>query len=115
MIITGDTVGTIYVICFASTPLRHACHYTGWTLDLEARLALHRRGRGSSLMAAVERAGICWVLAGSWPGTPNDEHALKRLGTARQWCPACRPDYLAAKARAQASRRAAAVRLEIAA
>lgn len=107
MTITQDTPGTVYVICFAGTPLAHAGHYTGWALDLDHRLMTHRNGSGSRLMAAVTAAGIWWEVAASWPGTIADEKKLKRRGTAKQWCPKCRPGYLKAKAAAQAARKAA--------
>ncbi len=103
--IDGGTPGIIYVICFP--PFGHARHYTGWTLDLEARLAKHRAGKGAALLRAVNAAGTEWRVTGSWPGTPNDEKKLKRAGTARQWCPACRPEYLRRKAAAQRARAAA--------
>jgi predicted GIY-YIG superfamily endonuclease len=115
--IDGSTPGTIYVICYPG--FRHARHYTGWTLDLEARLARHRAGTGAALLRAVNRAGIEWVLAGYWPGTPNDEKKLKARGTAAQWCPRCHPAYTERKTRLQkarrARRRAAAAALEEAA
>ena len=41
--------GVVYLVHF-SEPYRHARHYTGWTVDLDARLAEHRAGRGARLL-----------------------------------------------------------------
>jgi len=53
--------GTIYLIHF-DQPYRHARHYCGWASDLEARLAAHRSGNGSRMMAVIAGAGIQWRL-----------------------------------------------------
>jgi predicted GIY-YIG superfamily endonuclease len=39
----------VYLVHF-SEPYRHAGHYTGWTADLDARLAEHNAGRGARLL-----------------------------------------------------------------
>jgi hypothetical protein len=41
--------GLVYLLHF-SEPYQHARHYTGWTHDLDARLQLHRAGRGARLL-----------------------------------------------------------------
>jgi hypothetical protein len=61
--------GVVYLVHF-SEPYRHARHYTGWTVDLEARLAEHRAGRGARLLQVVAQAGIGWTLARTWEGNP---------------------------------------------
>ena len=50
-------MGLIYLLCFDRS-YRHARHYLGYTENLEARLAAHRAGRGSPLVAAAVRDGI---------------------------------------------------------
>lgn len=67
----------IYLLHF-SRSYRHARHYLGFTNDLEARLAAHRAGRGSPLVAAAVRAGIDFELAAIWPGDRTEERRLHR-------------------------------------
>jgi predicted GIY-YIG superfamily endonuclease len=85
----GGVPGTIYLLCFAETPLHHAKHYSGWTTDLKKRLNLHAKGRGSCLMAAVVRAGIKFQVAKTWEGTRHDERKFKQKGGASKSCPIC--------------------------
>ena len=42
--------GVVYLVHFTQ-PYRHARHYTGWTADLESRLAEHQAGRGARVAA----------------------------------------------------------------
>lgn len=85
---TGDTEGTVYLLHFDS-PFRHARHYTGWTTDLDARLAEHRAGRGARLLAVIKNAGIGWQLARTWDGGRRRERQLKKTGGASRRCPMC--------------------------
>lgn len=73
-------------------PRGQAQHYIGYAADLEARLEAHRNGNGSALMAAVQRAGIGWSVARTWPdGDRALERRLKRMKAApRLLCPICR-------------------------
>ncbi len=83
--------GTVYLIHFDS-PFKHARHYIGWTTDLAARLADHRAGSGSALMAAVSAAGIGWRAAATWEGVDRFvERKLHRRKGAGAFCPCCRP------------------------
>jgi hypothetical protein len=66
-----------------------AGHYTGWTTDLAARLALHEAGQGARLLAVVRGAGIGWTLARTWPGNRARERQIKRQGGASRRCPMC--------------------------
>ena len=66
-----------------------ARHYTGWTADLAARLALHECGQGARLLAVARAAGIGWTLARTWPGTRARQRQLKRQGGASRRCPLC--------------------------
>jgi hypothetical protein len=91
----GRLVGVIYLIHFdqpigdVGNPRGFASHYTGWTLDLPARLVDHAAGRGARLMEVVGEAGIGWQLARIWPGTRSRERSLKRSGGAARRCPVC--------------------------
>jgi hypothetical protein len=92
----GRGVGVIYLIHFDQpigdphNPRGFASHYTGWTLDLPARLVDHAAGRGARLMQVVGGLGIGWQLARIWTGTRARERSLKRSGGAARRCPVCR-------------------------
>ena len=83
--------GVVYLVHFTQ-PYRHARHYTGWTADLESRLAEHQARRGARLLQVINRAGIEWTLARTWQGTRERERQLKRQGGASRRCPICRAD-----------------------
>ena len=85
--------GVVYLVHF-TRPYRHARHYTGWTADLESRLAEHQAGRGARLLQVITRAGIEWKLARTWRGTRERERQLKRQGGASRRCPICRADLV---------------------
>lgn len=85
--------GTIYLIHF-DKPYQHAKHYTGWTSNLDARLAEHAAGTGARLMKVIKEAGITWRLARTWHGTKNLERSLKHSGGAARRCPICTPDLM---------------------
>lgn len=90
--------GVVYLVHF-TRPYRHARHYTGWTADLDSRLAEHQAGRGARLLAVISQAGIEWTLARTWPGTRSRERQLKRQGGASRRCPICRAERVRARAR----------------
>lgn len=77
-----------------SARLGHAAHYAGYTSwDVEGRLAYHRAGKGSRLMAAIMDAGLDVVVARRWlGGTRTDERRLKNRGSLCRSCPVCRGD-----------------------
>lgn len=86
---TSPGAGTVYLLHF-ETPYKHARHYTGWALDLNARLADHAAGRGARLLTVIQAAGITWTLARTWPGAGRGrERQLKRQGGASRRCPLC--------------------------
>jgi hypothetical protein len=59
-------------------PRGQARHYIGYADDLERRLAQHRSGNGSALMAAVARVGIPWQVVRTWPdGGPDAGTAVE--------------------------------------
>jgi hypothetical protein len=90
----GRGIGVIYLIHFdqpigdLGNPRGFASHYTGWTLDLPARLVDHAAGRGARLMQVVGEQGIAWQLARIWTGTRTRERSLKQRGATRR-CPVC--------------------------
>lgn len=76
-----------------SAPLgsdRHqAQHYLGWAQDVEARLAMHRAGRGARMLAVAVERGITFEVARLWLGDRAIERQLKQMGHARRLCPVC--------------------------
>lgn len=60
-------------------PYKHARHYLGWAVDIEARLAEHRSGSsGVRLVEAAVRAGCNLELVRTWPNASrDDERRLK--------------------------------------
>ena len=84
------TAGTVYLLHLDAPGVGHARHYSGWTTDLEARLAEHAAGRGARLLAVARSAGVGWTLARTWPGASRArERQLKRQGGASRRCPLC--------------------------
>ena len=82
-------LGTLYLLHF-DPPLCHARHYLGWARDLEPRLAAHRAGRGSPLIAAVIAAGGRIELARAWDAVDRHfERALKDRHETPRLCPIC--------------------------
>ena len=83
-------MGLIYLLHFERS-YHHARHYLGYTDDLEARVAEHRAGRGSPLVAAAIRDGIEFCVAATWPGDRTEERRLHRYrNSPRRLCPICR-------------------------
>ena len=85
---SGAPLGVVYLVHFTE-PYRHARHYTGWTADLDSRLAEHQAGRGARLLQVITQAGIDWTLARTWQGTRARERQLKRQGGSSRRCPIC--------------------------
>jgi hypothetical protein len=74
-------------------PLGQAQHYYGSTSDLAAELVVHARTTShAAIMREVNRQGIPWVLARTWPGSRGRERRLKDMGGARRHCPECGAD-----------------------
>ena len=84
--------GFIYLLHF-HTPYRHACHYTGWALDVDRRTAVHMDGLANSsrLVKVALAAGIGFDVARIWEGkTREDEAKMKAQGGASRRCPICK-------------------------
>ncbi len=83
-------MGVIYLLHFERS-YHHARHYLGYTDDLEARVAAHRAGSGSPLVAAAVRDGIDFCVAATWSGDRREERRLHRYrNSPRRLCPICR-------------------------
>ena len=83
-------MGVIYLLHFERS-YHHARHYLGYTDDLDARVAAHRAGHGSPLVAAAVRDGIDFCVAATWPGDRREERRLHRYrNSPRRLCPICR-------------------------
>lgn len=81
----------IYIIHFDS-PYHHAQHYMGATDNVEKRLKMHLKGRGSRLLRAVKCAGIDFKVVRTIDGSFKDEMKLKRGHNTRRLCPICNPN-----------------------
>jgi hypothetical protein len=90
----ASTVGEVYILHF-SAPIGNAAnaralagHYIGFTDDLDARLAKHRAGTGSKLVAAAVAKGITFEVF-HWPAPLATEKLIKRYKKTSAFCPAC--------------------------
>lgn len=81
---------TVYLLHF-DRPLKHARHYIGFSTSLKRRLEHHAKGTGSSLMAAVAKAGITFRLVRTWKADRTFERKLKNGKNAPHLCPICNP------------------------
>ncbi len=80
---------TVYLLHFKNL-YYHAQHYLGSTTDLDRRMAQHRGGTGSPLVAAiVNQDDNDFVLARTWPGGRPLERQLKNRKNGRKLCPLC--------------------------
>jgi len=70
-------------------PKGRAGHYLGTTINLDRRLAVHREGRGSRMLAAAAQRGIAFDVVRTWPGGRDVERQLKRQHNPRRMCPRC--------------------------
>lgn len=80
--------GIVYLIHFEK-PFKHSRHYTGFTDDLDARIADHRAGQGARLLQVVNDVGIAWRVARTWSGNRKFERQLKNRKHAPSLCPVC--------------------------
>lgn len=83
--------GLIYLLHF-ERPISsaHTCqHYIGWALDLNARLGMHRAGKGARLTQVAVERGIGFEVVRTWPGTRDLERQLKNRKEAPRLCPMC--------------------------
>jgi predicted GIY-YIG superfamily endonuclease len=84
-------LGIVYLLHF-ERPIsdKHTCqHYTGWALDLNARLTMHRAGQGARLTQIAVERGIGFEVVRTWPGSREFERYLKNRKDAPRLCPMC--------------------------
>lgn len=82
-------IGSVYLIHFSRSFCRRS-HYLGWATNLQERIERHRSGNGARILAAVNKAGIGWKLARTWPHmTMQDETNMKLNKNLKRLCPDC--------------------------
>jgi putative endonuclease len=94
-LITADTLGWLYILCF-ERPVGNvlnrraqASHYLGYATDVRARVAQHAAGRGQALTSAAVELGIGWQVFYR-TGTPALERHLKaHCKNTPRLCPHC--------------------------
>lgn len=82
-------LGTVYFLRL-DTPLGNpethtAEFYTGWTTDLDKRLAEHRAGRGSAFTRAAVERGIGFSVIHQIEGGRSLERAIKNKKNVRRF------------------------------
>lgn len=80
--------GYVYLIHF-DTKIGHARHYLGYTIDVDRRMAMHRRGAGARLMEVVKERGVTWTIAWVRIGDRTEERRLKNYHNSAKLCPLC--------------------------
>ncbi|HXS25762.1 MAG TPA: hypothetical protein VN719_16120 [Gemmatimonadales bacterium] len=85
----SGVIGLVYLLHFYQS-YKHARHYWGWALKVEARNSHHIAGTGGRLPGVVAAAGIGWEIALVMPGDKNKERQMKNRGGAARLCPICR-------------------------
>lgn len=80
----------------------HAQHYVGYAVNLDARDAMHQRGRGSHFTRAAVERGIAFRLARVWHGATREiERRIKRSGRSfADFCPVCAGELAMRRGRA---------------
>lgn len=71
--------GIIYILKF-DPPFWHARYYVGWCnpRGLMNRIKQHRTGQGAHITRAAVEQGHRLILVADFPGTRDDERAIKR-------------------------------------
>ena len=88
--------GWVYIIHF-DEKFHHAGHYIGFALNVEGRLYYHKKGTGSKLLAALNRAGIGYKIVRVLAGDRNLERKLKNKKNTAALCPICQKAHLLAR------------------
>jgi len=92
----SKTKAYVYILHF-SQKIGHAQHYTGWTVNVEARLAKHRAGNGGRLPAVFAERGIPFWVGKVFLCVNNNEarslewHLKHRSKHVRRYCTTCTP------------------------
>ncbi len=84
--------GLVYLLHFERPiSVAHSCqHYLGWCLDITARLAMHRAGKGARLTQIAVERGIGFEVVRTWEGSRELERHLKNSKRGPKLCPLCR-------------------------
>lgn len=101
--------GTVYILHF-DAPISDShttAHYVGFTTDLEARIELHRKGRGARLTQVAAQRGIAFSVVATFPGTRADERRIKNQKSTPTLCPICKALRRERQNAARRARRAA--------
>jgi predicted GIY-YIG superfamily endonuclease len=84
----------VYLICF-DKKLHHAKHYIGFSKtedSIQKRLETHKKGNGSRLLNALNKAKIDYKIVRVWPDADGKfERKLKKRGESKVFCPICNP------------------------
>ena len=79
----------VYLI-HLDTPLKHARHYVGFSVHVEARLAHHKDGTGARFLQVCNERGINYDIVKVWPGADRKfERKLKNTHNVARYCPIC--------------------------
>ncbi len=83
--------GVVYLLHFEKKiSAQHSTqHYTGWALDLHARIAEHRAGRGARLTQVAVERGIRFEVVRTWIGSREFERQIKNRKAGPRLCPIC--------------------------
>jgi predicted GIY-YIG superfamily endonuclease len=84
MIIAG-----CYLLHF-ERPVQRAQHYLGWSVDIEARVGKHLRGKGARLVRQALQAGVAVELVRAWPGADRRQERVLKRQAPKRYCPICR-------------------------
>lgn len=93
--ITAATWGTVYLLHLhqrlgnLSNARAQAQHYIGWCQNIDERLAQHRAGQGSKLLATAVARGITFEVAATWSAPVAFEKYLKRRKESPRLCITC--------------------------
>src|SRR5271167_2223867 len=80
----------VYLLHFIP-PYKHARHYLGYAVDVDARNIRHEAGNGARLCQVQREAGGSWVVARVWFGGDRSlERELKRWNNGCRLCPICK-------------------------
>lgn len=81
----------VYLLHFESpiSDKHTAQHYIGTALDVEARLKMHKAGKGARLTQVANERGINYTVVRTWVGGRKKERELKNRKEGPRLCPIC--------------------------
>jgi hypothetical protein len=70
---------------------KHACHYLGWSPEVQTRIHAHICGKGARLTEVAYAAGVEMVWVRTWPNADRKlERQLKNRHGSSKFCPICK-------------------------